>query len=122
VLPAWSPDGKKIAFQSTPISVDAWEIYTINADGTGEKALTNNQMYGSLPDWSPDGQRIVFNGFTGIHVINADGKGLRPLQGGTDPAWSPDGKKIAFRGADERGDDEIATMNPDGSGRTARFL
>lgn len=118
ISPSWSPDGTKIAFQSTSDSddvLDNWEIHTINVDGTGEKALTNNDTGQSdtLPEWSPDGRRIVFQGSTGIEIMNADGTEQRTLYllGGGKSAWSPEGKKIALAASDE-----IATINPDGSG------
>jgi Tol biopolymer transport system component len=119
--PSWSPDGTKVAFESAPPSstTEHSEIYTINADGTGEKALTNNQTVDVLPEWSPDGRRIVFQSYSAINVMNANGTEQRRVQSGgtlqlpgTDPlAWSPDGKKIALVTTD----DEIATINPDGT-------
>jgi Tol biopolymer transport system component len=50
--PAWSPDGKRIAFLSTRDGVDS-EIYVMNADGTGVTQLTNNLALDANPDWSP---------------------------------------------------------------------
>jgi LPXTG-motif cell wall-anchored protein len=117
--PSWSPDGTKVAFAGTPPEPsgntgEKDEIYTINVDGTGEKALTNNNTSDNSPDWSPDGRRIVFQGSTGLMIMNANGTEQSPLPvSGTGPAWSPDGKKITFVGPDE-----IATVNPDGSGQT----
>ena len=52
--PAWSPDGRKIAF------VRNCEIYVMNADGSGQTNLTRNPARDFAPAWSPDGQRIVF--------------------------------------------------------------
>jgi opacity protein-like surface antigen len=71
--PAWSPDGKQIAF------VDhrgAGDLYVMNADGSGLRQLTQSSLppaanYGARqPAWSPDGSRIAFGyGYTGISVI-----------------------------------------------------
>lgn len=47
--PAWSPDGKRIAFVSTRDG-DA-EIYVMRADGSGERSLTNNAVTDIQPDW-----------------------------------------------------------------------
>jgi Tol biopolymer transport system component len=57
--PDWSPDGTKIAFQSNQDG--NWEIYTMNADGTGQTNFTNNPAEDRDPVWSPDGKRIAFS-------------------------------------------------------------
>ena len=85
--PAWSPDGKQIAFSSARDRKDAddenVEIYVMNADGTNPINLTNHPAKDSGPDWSPDGQQIAFSTDrdrkddgtknTEIYVMNADG-------------------------------------------------
>ena len=52
ILPAWSPDGTKIAFQSRRGGVVP-EIYVMNADGTGLVNLTNNPTIDGAVSWSP---------------------------------------------------------------------
>jgi dipeptidyl aminopeptidase/acylaminoacyl peptidase len=47
--PAWSPDGKKIAFVSDRDGND--EIYVMNADGTNQVNITNNPANDQDPDW-----------------------------------------------------------------------
>jgi TolB protein len=121
--PAWSPDGRRIAFHR------GGTIHVIEADGSNERSLGQ----GWNPAWSPDGTRIVFNtGFNrddGIFVMNADGSGLRRLirrdfanPGSGDwtgwPEWSPDGRQISFvRAPDYDSYDpwQIYVMNADGS-------
>jgi TolB protein len=79
--PAWSPDGRKIAFRSTRNGNR--EIYVMNADGSGKRNLTRNPAQDSRPSWSPDGRRIAFisdrDGRLEAHVMNADGSGQRNL-------------------------------------------
>jgi Tol biopolymer transport system component len=118
--PTWSPDGKRIAFQSERSG--NWELWVINVDGTGLTQLTHHPEEDAHPDWSPDGTRIAFTSRRGgdrdIWVMNADGTNPVNLTNskGRDryPMWSPDGKQIAFNTRRD-GDQEIYVMNADGS-------
>jgi Tol biopolymer transport system component len=82
--PAWSPDGRKIAFRSTQNGNR--DIYVMNADGSGKRNLTRNPARDGSPSWSPDGRRIAFlsdrDGRLEAHVMNADGSGQRSLTQG----------------------------------------
>jgi TolB protein len=113
--PAWSPDGTRIAFQSTRGYFDT-DIYTINPDRTGVTQLTSDGNGGS-PDWSPDGSKIVYSTFAfgAVRVMNRDGTGQTTLASGRNPVWSPDGKKILFERPNAS---DIAVMNADGSDQT----
>jgi len=121
--PAWSPDGTRIAFQSTRDGNE--ELYIMAADGTGVTRLTNNAVFDGEPAWSPDGTKIAFqstrDGNAQIYVMNPDGTGVTRLTNdpaaAADPAWSPDGTKIAFA-SNRDGNFEIYVMNADGSGAT----
>jgi TolB protein len=96
--PAWSPDGRWIAFAR--ISQTRSRIVLIRPDGSGRHTLTS----GDVPSWSPDGRRLAFQagGVGAIHVfvIGRDGSGRRQVttSDGSDtlPAWSPDGRRIVF--------------------------
>ncbi len=79
--PAWSPDGKRISFQSTRDG--NVEIYVMNADGSGQTRLTNNSAIDARPAWSPDGKHIAFqslrDGDLEIYVMNAGWFRANPL-------------------------------------------
>jgi Tol biopolymer transport system component len=73
-----------------------FEVYVMNADGSGQRRLTRNQGVDADPTWSPDGRRIAFeskrDGSSEVDVMNADGSGRRgSTPNGGDPTWSPDG-------------------------------
>lgn len=117
-LPAWSPDGSKIAFHS---SREGNGIWVMDADGRNQRPLTRPVTGDLFPSWSPDGSKIAFARLEGggfqIHVMNADGTGttkLTAVRSNFEPAWSPDGRTIAFA-SDRDGNREIYVMNPDGS-------
>ncbi|MEI2692682.1 MAG: SH3 domain-containing protein [Anaerolineae bacterium] len=79
--PAWSPNGRQIAY----ISQDDgnFEIYRIDADGNNKVRLTNNPSSDGLPVWSPNGQWIAFRSDRGgswaIYVMRADGSDVRKI-------------------------------------------
>jgi len=83
LYPAWSPDGRKIAFHS--LRDGSVEIYVMDADGENPVRLTNNALnvQDGNPVWSPDGQSIVFDSFRDgnfeIYIMDADGKDQRNL-------------------------------------------
>lgn len=121
--PAWSPDGSRIAFASA--REGSFDIYVMNADGTGAERLTTSDAQDHNPSWSPDGTRIAFSRSSDggkVWLMNADGTGVRRLTGELaeegEPSWSPDGRWIAYThrspGSDVR---EIWLARPDGSGR-----
>ena len=112
--PAWSRDGKRIAFVRT-IEGDK-EIYVVNADSSNETRLTFNSGVDMSPNWSPDG-RIFFtsnrDGRGEIYVMNADVSKFTTT-GAKSPAWSSDGSKVAFISLSFLYQSPVFVADPDG--------
>src|SRR5437660_615844 len=71
VDPAWSPDSKAVAFFSTAgQKADQKQLWTVNADGSGAKKLTNLKGYAARSRWSHDGKQIAF-----LYIEGAGGGG-----------------------------------------------
>jgi dipeptidyl aminopeptidase/acylaminoacyl peptidase len=120
VLPAWSPDGKEIAFVTKrgaePDRTENWDIYLIEAKaGAKERQLTTTPEADAHPDWesapawSPDGNTIAYihggdpkkieYATHSLAIIPAAGGAAKILTPDLDrnfvqPRWSPDGKSI----------------------------
>ena len=100
-----------------------FEIYKMNADGSGVMRLTNHGAYDLDPVLSPDRTKVAFtsnrDGNFEIYVMNADGTNVTRLTShhAIDgfAAWSPDGTKLAFTSTRD-GNSEIYVMNADGTG------
>ena len=63
VVPAWSPDGARIAFVSNRAGTT--EIWAMNVDGSNQTQLTFNGVYSGGPTWTADGQWIVYDSILG---------------------------------------------------------
>ncbi len=135
--PVFSPDGKKIAFESkapTAASTDdgndaeiddTLEIYVIDIDGTNKTQLTHNNVDDGHPTWSPNGKQIAFTSMVEniyqIFVVNATGGTAKQLTFSEashyHPTFTPDGKRIIYISS---GDNHytIWMMNADGKNKT----
>ena len=98
--PAWSPDGRQIAYASY-IGGGTADIYIIDSDGSNLRQLTATTPYEYEPTWSPDGLLIAFHtldkGRESIRLVDAADGNERVLVDGSysSPVWSPDGVRIA---------------------------
>jgi Tol biopolymer transport system component len=135
--PAWSPDGKKIAWLSRGPNGTGADIFVMNADGSDPQNLTPKPGTRDEPSWSPDGRAILFTAvppgqppspsgwpYNDVYVMNADGSRTRnlthtPEAGEGGASWSPDGQHIAVTRAGPPGERTIVVMNADGSGKHA---
>ncbi|MBV8857427.1 MAG: PD40 domain-containing protein, partial [Acidobacteria bacterium] len=103
------------------------QIYTMNADGSGQARLTNNGANDDGPRFSPDGTKIVFRsdrddpstGAGDIYVMNADGTNQQRLTTDANddsaPSWSSDGSRIVFQSLRNGQFYQVYVMNADGS-------
>jgi Tol biopolymer transport system component len=123
--PAWSPDGKWIAFVRQ-IGYGPVEVYAVHPDGSGLRRLTGYAPEGRLA-WSRDG-RLAFVGTRGssevAHLVVVDVRrrlvDVMPprLGGGGTVAWSPDGRRIAYAATTGRSEaSAIYTVDAEGGGR-----
>ncbi|OGO13992.1 MAG: hypothetical protein A2Z66_02975 [Chloroflexi bacterium RBG_13_66_10] len=102
--PAWSPDGRQIAF--TSIRDGRAQVYVMNLDGSGLQNLSGDtQAWDSQPDWSPTGTEIVFTSLraeiSALWTMSSAGGSPRPFsRSGTRedsyPQWSADGRLVLF--------------------------
>lgn len=109
--PAWSPDGRLIAFSSP------YGLHVMRSDGSGERSIVRSHSVGERhffpmsPAWSPDGTHLAFRelvfengawGTASLKVVSLEGTGLRSLVESEPsaflygPRWSPDGEQIVF--------------------------
>ena len=122
--PAWSPDGRQIAyvsFENSKPGIWIQEVYT----GRREKIASFKGINGA-PAWSPDGRRLAMtlskDGNPDIFVMDLAQRTLKPVTRhwsiDTEPAWSPDGKTIVFT-SDRGGAPQIYQV-PVGGGTVER--
>ncbi|MGC9335314.1 MAG: TolB family protein, partial [Anaerolineae bacterium] len=103
--PVYSPNGRQVAFMGRVH--DRWEVFVMNADGSGRRKLTQsnarlaNPPNNVAPAWSPDGSQIAFlsdrDGLWRIYVMDADGSKQRAMFGD-----QLDGLGLSYEWASER--------------------
>lgn len=111
----------KIVFQSNRDG--DFDIYSMKADGTEVKRLTDSPAYDVSPSWSPDGSHILFasdrQGNWDLYVMRSDGSDVKrltsPPGSNTSPSWSRQGAKIVFISTRDALNGEIYLMGSDGN-------
>ena len=132
--PAWSPDGRRIAFARVPgpsprNALHAQPYTMAEAGSESDVRPLVNQWRGlrltvgawarpPAPVWSPDGRRLAFTGEArypaggrfgeAVYTVGADGKNLQRIAAAVSaPTWSPDGQRLAFATIE---DDEVVVV------------
>lgn len=120
--PSWSPDGERIAFVSNRSG--NFELFTMNADGSDLRQLTDTPEDETTPEWSPDGTKIVFISVKTLDsghqekrlkiIVSSDDNVQVPthISGNvSNPDWSPDGRYLLFEQVDEVENDGYVTRD-----------
>jgi serine/threonine protein kinase/dipeptidyl aminopeptidase/acylaminoacyl peptidase len=110
-MPAFSPDGKSIAFVWNGVNQDNFDIYVKLIGAGSPLRLTNNPALDFYPAWSPDGRYIAFQrsgkGGYSYYIVPSLGGDERKIadveQAGGGIDWSPDGKNIVVSASDSSG-------------------
>jgi Tol biopolymer transport system component len=111
-FPAFSPDGKRIAFCSTRSGT--WDLYVMDADGRNCMQVTSGSAQDLHPSFSPDGSRLVYCSMSArsdqweLWTVNLQTHERKTIGTGLFPTWCPvrsaDGiDRIAFQRARQRG-------------------
>ena len=123
IAPAWSPDGRAIAYTSYRRGFPDLFIAYIFEGRFTTPASGTDAVHNFLPAWSPDGTRLAFmsnrDGNLEIYIVDRDGGNLRRLTRhpsiDVSPTWSPTGNEIAFT-SDRSGRPQIYIVGVDGLG------
>ena len=112
--PAWSPDGRTVAFVRSDVNGVVQKLALVRAAGGPVRRIFGGRdaEIGRTPQWSPSGRLLAVSAHSGVYVIRVrDRAATRLRRRGDWPAWSPDGRRIAFTSGSS-----IFVMNANGSG------
>jgi TolB protein len=120
ILPAWSPDGRSLAYVSYRLGTP--EIFVASIfEGKSLNMTAGKSGQAFAPSWSPDGKKVAFaanrSGNMEIWVANANGSDVKRLTNSaaseTAPCWSPTGQEIAFT-SNRSGSPQVWVMDSEG--------
>jgi Tol biopolymer transport system component len=105
--PSWSPDSARLAYMGSAGTKYRQDLFTIGADGSGERRLVQGISDFQTPGWSPQGSLIAFEKelphyVTAVYTVRPDGTGLSRVsvspgrESSGDPAWSADGASLLY--------------------------
>ena len=117
--PAWSPDGKRLAYVSFENKKSQLVVQDLGSGA--RKVVASFPGHNGAPAFSPDGSRLAFassqDGTLNIYVMSANGGAVTQLTSGsgnnTEPSWSPDGNSILFT-SDRSGSPQVYIMSASG--------
>ena len=114
--PAFSPDGRAIAYASD--RGGNFDIWIESVSGGDARQLTKSPAQETQPNWSPDGRSIVYRSEGdrgGLFIVPVHGGPERHLSSfGVHPEWSPDGSEILFRTGHGESHQRVYAVSPDG--------
>jgi Tol biopolymer transport system component len=134
--PSYSANGNKIVYLrgSMDFGPGWFDVFVMNADGSGKRNLTKNVGQYTSPTFNPSGTRVMFtqlfsdaSGNSRLHTIGVDGTGRRQFASGVagsmaDGVWSPDGTKVAYVGGPSCTPARLRVIKSNGDASTLRSL
>lgn len=114
--PAWSPDGKQLAYTTFENKKSQLVVQDLNTGN--RKVVAAFPRHNGSPAFSPDGSRLAFasskDGVLNLYVMNLASGQISQLTSGagnnTEPSWSPDGQTIVFT-SDRSGSPQVYQMS-----------